>query len=115
MNREETILSYMEKLKISREEAEQLFEDDKEDFIGAEGEEMTAKAKSVKRYEKAEPTNKPKAPRERKVDEEKKRLLDELMSGLSVPVNEIKNEAEFSFLVGANSYTVKLIKHRNKK
>ena len=45
MSKEETIKKYMTSLKISRAEAEQLFEDDAEDFIGEEGEEMTAKAK----------------------------------------------------------------------
>ena len=47
MSKEETIQKYMTNLKISRAEAEQLFEDDAEDFIGKEGEEMTAKAKKM--------------------------------------------------------------------
>ena len=35
--KEKIILDYMKKLDISREEAEQLFEDDENDFIGEEG------------------------------------------------------------------------------
>lgn len=34
--KEKAILDYMKKLDISREEAEQLFEDDENDFIGEE-------------------------------------------------------------------------------
>ena len=49
MDKEKQILSYMNSLKISREEAEQLWEDDQADYIGEEGEEMTKKAKEIKR------------------------------------------------------------------
>ena len=58
MTKEEQILDFMAKLKISREEAEQLFEDDAEDYIGEEGEQMTEKAKEIKRYEKSRQTEK---------------------------------------------------------
>ena len=47
-----------------------------------------------------------------KVDEEKKALLEKLMEGFEV--DSVKNEAEFSFHVGENNYTVKLVKHRKK-
>ena len=39
--KEKQILQYMSSLEISREEAEQLYEDDLEDYIGEDGEEMT--------------------------------------------------------------------------
>ena len=48
MDKEKIIKDYMKKLGISREEAEQLYEDDLEDFIGEEGEAMTEKAKAIK-------------------------------------------------------------------
>ena len=48
--KEKTILDYMQKLDISREEAEQLFEDDENDFIGEEGEQMTEQAKRGGRH-----------------------------------------------------------------
>ena len=51
--KEEKIILYMNKLDLSREEAEQLIEDDENDEIGEEGELMTEKAKEVKRYEKS--------------------------------------------------------------
>ena len=54
MDKEKQILSYMKSLKISREEAEQLWEDDQADYIGEEGEEMTKKAKEIKRYKRAQ-------------------------------------------------------------
>ena len=47
--KEKQILKFMESLKISREEAEQLWEDDQEDYIGEEAEEMTRKAKEIKK------------------------------------------------------------------
>ena len=46
MTKEQQIENYMKSLQISRAEAEQLYEDDKEDFIGEEGEEMTKLRKS---------------------------------------------------------------------
>ena len=66
-NKEKEIKKYMEKLNISYQEAEQLWEDDQEDYIGEEGEQMTENAKSLKRYEKSEKTRK-NSTRERKVD-----------------------------------------------
>jgi hypothetical protein len=49
--KEKEIKKFMELFKISRAEAEQLWEDDQNDFIGEDGEEMTRKAKEIKRYE----------------------------------------------------------------
>ena len=67
----------MKKLGISREEAEQLYEDDLEDFIGEEGEAMTEKAKAIKIRGDGEEKKK-KSTKERKVDENKKAILDKL-------------------------------------
>lgn len=115
--KEKEILTYMEKLGISREEAEQLWEDDHEDYVSPEMAEMERKAKQIKRYEKAEKPRK-KTTKERKVDEEKKRFLNDykvLTEGLGGIVTTVKNEAEFSFTYNENSYTLKLIKHRAPK
>ena len=118
MTKEEMILNYMTNLDISREEAIQLIEDDENDEIGEEGEAMTKKAKTLKRYEKSEKERK-KTTKERKVDEEKKFLLDILAATLnaSEPTENlsIKNEAEISFNYHNNSYTLKLVKHRPPK
>lgn len=107
----------MKALGISKKEAIEmwLFDNDYED--NAEVDEMTVKAKEVKRYEQAD---KPRKERkvERKVDEEKKKLLNLCripIEGAGGIVTNVKNEAEFSFTFGDNCYTVKLVKHRPPK
>ena len=116
MTKEQQILSYMEKLKISRAEAEQLWEDDQEDYIGKDGEEMTRKAKEVKRYEKADKP-KSKSKKERKIDENKKLILDKLHKTLEtfVKITNVKTETEISFVYNDEEYTLKLTKHRKGK
>lgn len=116
MTKEQQIKSYMDKLKISREEAEQLWEDDQEDYIGEAGEEMTRKAKEVKRYEKADKP-KSKSKKERKVDEDKKEILCILHKTLEpfVKITEVKTETEIKFVHNDESYTLKLTKHRKGK
>lgn len=115
MTREETIQSYMEKLEISREEAEQLWKDDHDEVITPEMEEMEKKAKQIRRYEKSDA---PKKLRERKVDTEKKNILScckVLIEGLGGIVSKVNNEADFSFTFNGNFYTLKLVKHRAPK
>ena len=107
----------MKALGISKEEAIDmwLFDNDYED--NEEVEEMTVKAKAVKRYEKRDAPRKT-VKKERKVDEEKKELLNLCripIEGAGGHVTNIKNEAEFSFTFGNNSYTIKLVKHRPPK
>lgn len=116
MTKEEQIKSCMTKLKISREEAEQLWEDDQEDYIGEVGEEMTKKAKEIKRYEKADKP-KSKSKKERKVDENKKVILDKLHKALEtfVKITNVKTETEISFVYNDENYTLKLTKHRKKE
>lgn len=117
MTKAEEIKNYMKNLSISKEEAEQLWEDDHNDVVTPEMAEMEKKAKQIKRYEKSD--NKRKAStKERKVDEEKKAFLNGFRifaEGKGGKVTAIKNEAEFSFTYGENSYTVKLVKHRPEK
>ena len=116
MTKEEQIKSYMTKLKISREEAEQLWEDDQEDYIWEVGEEMTKKAKEIKRYEKADKP-KSKSKKERKIDENKLLILDKLHKTLEtfVKITNRKTETEISFVYNDESYTLKLTKHRKEK
>lgn len=116
MTKEQEIQKNMRVLGISREEAEQLWEDDQNDFIGEEGEEMTRKAKEVKRYEKGDKP-KAKAKKERKVDENKKLILDKLHKALEtfVKITNVKTETEISFVYNDEEYTLKLTKHRPKK
>lgn len=89
---------------VTREEAEEMAE-------------MEMKANGIRRYEKSDKPRK-KSTRERKVDEEKKRLLFDaktLIEGLGGNITNVKNEAEFSFTFNGNDYTFKLVKHRKKK
>lgn len=116
--KEAKIQQYMKALDVSREEAIQLIEDDENDVIGEEGEQLQEKAKEVRRYEKSDKPRK-KVVKERKVDEEKKHLIEILAEAIthSAPTENIsiKNEAEISFSYGENSYTIKLVKHRPPK
>lgn len=66
-----------------------------------------------RRYVKSDKPRK-KAERVRKVDEEKKVILNKLMSVIDAE-KTVKNEAEFSFNLNGTDYTVKLVKHRLKK
>ena len=107
----------MKVLEISKEEAIEMWLDDNDYTENEVVEELTAKAKAVKRYEKADKPRKA-TTKERKVDEEKKRLLDLCripIEGAGGVVTNVKNEAEFSFTFSNNCYTVKLVKHRPPK
>ena len=106
----------MKALGISEEEAIDMWLDDNDYTENEVVEELTKKAKSVKRYEQAE-KNRKKTVKERKVDEEKKHLINILVTSLNGEVSNIsvKNEAEISFICNENSYTVKLVKHRPPK
>lgn len=124
MTREQQIEQYMKSLQISREEAEQLYEDDQEDFIGEEGEQMTAKAKEVRRYEQSA-EKKVRKPREKKIDQEKVTIVDfvwacmlnnsHLIDFKFENVNVIKPQKEITFQVGENKYSLTLTKHRPPK
>ena len=116
MTKQEQIAKYMKSLGISKEEAEQLWEDDQEDYIGEEGEKMTENAKSLKRYEKSKKTRK-NSTKERKVDTVKKHLLDLAVEGLksSVEYIEYQNEVSISFVYNGENYSLKLTRHRPPK
>jgi len=107
----------MTSLELTRDEAIETWLDDNDYTSNEEAEELTKKAKSVRRYEKSD-TPKKKTTRERKIDEEKGRLLADvkvLVEGLGAEITEVKNEAEISFIFGENNYTFKLVKHRPRK
>ena len=108
----------MKCLKISKEEAIQLWLDDNDYTVNETVEELSEKAKkNIKRYEQSD--KKRKSPtKERKVDEEKKKFLEGFrifVEGCGGCLTNKKNEAEFSFTYGENAYTVKLVKHRPPK
>jgi hypothetical protein len=109
--KEKSIQNYMKCLSISREEAEQLWADDNNDFIG-EGEELQARANALpKKYES---TEKAKKKRTVKKDEEKMRIVSILNqalidNGFSTTVSNVQRAIDFG------DYTLTLIKHRPPK
>ena len=111
--KEKAIANYMEKLKISREDAEQLWEDDQADYIGEEGEKMTENAKDLRRYEKGK-TSRKKMAKERKVDTIKKHLFDLVINGIAEEVEQIErhNEVSIAFVYNDENYSLKLTRHR---
>lgn len=114
MTKEQEITKNMKILKISRKEAEELFLSDHNKIDTPEQKEYTIKAKKINRREKSD-TPRKKISKERKIDKEKKRLLNDyrvVTQGIGGVITSIKNEAEFSFILNENSYTVKIIKHR---
>lgn len=105
-------------LDISKDEAIQMWLEDEGYLENAVVEELTKKAKENRVNHDAK-SDKPrkKTERVRKVDEEKKYLLNLLISAINSEncIDTVKNETEFSFTFGENSYSVKLIKHRPPK
>ena len=117
MAREEEIKWYMEKLGISYEEAEQLWEDDKEDYIGDEGEEMQAKAKKNIRNQGQSTKKRKKATREKKVDNEKLEIL-KLCQGILEEngiIATIEKEVAIHFEIEDTQFTLQLTRHRPPK
>ena len=105
MDKEKLILSIMKDLDCSREDAEEVAE-------------MEIKAKGLRRYEKSDEPKKERKPRERKVDEIKKELLEYLVKSLELIVDCVtstKGESEIHFTHKNEKYTIKIIKHRPPK
>lgn len=109
----------MKALSISEEEALDLWACDHDEDTDEEQEALDKKARAVKIDHGAEAKEKKKrAPRERKVDEEKGHLLSIIsasLEGAGVSVESVKTETEIAFTFNGNSYTVKLTKHRPPK
>ena len=118
MDKEKAIQNYMKSLGISREDAEQLWEDDQADYIGEDGEQMTKKAKEIRRYEQST-EKKERKPREKKLDEDKVKIINFLQRVMidSDALNiEIKNEQrEITFIFNNAEYSLTLTKHRPPK
>lgn len=112
---ESDIKDIMETEKMDRETAVRCYFEDMGLIDAGEKATITevASAPQKRRYVKSDKPRK-KAERVRKVDEEKKVILNKLMSVIDAKKN-VKNEAEFSFNLNGTDYTVKLVKHRPKK
>ena len=96
-------------------------EADGEPVTRAEAEEMAKMelnaSTEFKRYEQSEKPKK-KAEKVRKVDEEKKLLLQRVkdtLEDLGAEVSLIKTETEVTFAYNGNNYTIKLTRHRPPK
>ena len=120
MNKEKEIVHLMKSLDISREEAEQLWEDDNNDYESDEMKEMAEKAKKNGLLKvgarQAGPATEKKT-RERKPNEDKRFLIDCLFDGLKDFDNcEIVNpERQIDFLLNGVHYSVTLTAHRAPK
>ena len=120
MNKEKEIVHLMKSLDISREEAEQLWEDDNNDYENDEMKEMAEKAKKNGLLKvgarQAGPATE-KKPRERKPNEDKRFLIDCLFDSLKDFDNcEIVNpERQIDFLLNGVHYSVTLTAHRAPK
>lgn len=116
--RERQILHNMKALDLTREEAEQLFEDDQNDFIGEEGEQMTINAKEVRRYEKSDTPRKTQKERVKKEHPEKRRIMSELykvLIGIADCASFTNEERQIAFSIGENDYEITLTQKRKKK
>ena len=113
---EKEIQKMMKNLSLTREEAIQLLKDDEDDVSV----ELTAEQKKVVKKMTQGDRKKETTPRkrERKVDETKKRLLNDfrvLVEGLGGQTLGMKSETELEFWYQGASYNLKLVKHREKK
>lgn len=118
IEKEQEIQRHMQVLGLTREQAEQLWEDDNSDYVSEEMAEMERKAKANRRYEQSDKPR-AKAKREVKVDEEKVKIIDFLMRVLAdsdVSQLEVKNpQREIAFQLNGEDYSLTLTKHRVKK
>lgn len=119
--KEREIQGYMKNLGISREEAEQLWDDDNSDYESDEMREMAEKAKKngllkVSARETVDPNGK-KRVRERKPNEDKRLLIDCLQDALKDFDNcEVVNpERQVDFVLNNVYYSVTLTAHRKPK
>lgn len=116
---EALIEKQMKLLDISYEEAKELVQYDDDVDRGKIKDNLTPEQKKVIRQVTRADSNPTKArktvKRERKVDEDKKHLIDLLAASLDGVENlSVKNEAEIAFTYNESEYVVKLTKHRKK-
>lgn len=125
--KEKEIKTYMEKLGISKEEAEQLWKDDHENFESPEMKEMELKARKINRREKSSAPRK-KGVYKRKEDLKKREIISTIAENLSRVclddgtdyhlVQDIivkKPEKEITFRFMDENYSVTLTRHRAPK
>lgn len=115
--KEKTIQLYMSKLDLSREEAEQMWQDEQEDNLP----DLTAEQKAVAKEMTQADRKKESTPRkrERKPDDDKRELikkLKELLDSTADEVCKVTNpEREIEFNYNNNRYRLTLSKPRKEK
>lgn len=115
--KEKTIQLYMSKLGLSREEAEQMWQDEQEDNLP----DLTAEQKAVAKEMAQADRKKESTPRkrERKPDDDKRELikkLKELLDSVADEMCKVTNpEREIEFNYNNNRYRLTLSKPRKEK
>ena len=117
---EKEIEKQMKANHCTRQEALEILQWDYEiDHGNTENGALTKEQKAlVRKITKADkdPTVKRTVKRERKVNENKKALIEKIASALTETENlSVKTETEISFTYNGKQYTVKLTEHREKK
>lgn len=112
--KEKTIQTYMQKLDLTREEAEQMWQDEQEDNLPDLTVEQEQVVKEMTRADRKK-EDKPRT-RERKPDEDKRGLIYylafHLADGLAENVNTTNPEREIEFDYSGNHYRLTLSKPR---
>ena len=114
--KEKMIQTYMAKLDLSREEAEQMWQDEQEDNLP----DLTAEQKQVVKEMTQADRKVETAPRkrERKPDDDKRLLIAALVDCLVDGADEVEvinPEREIAFTYNSNRYRLTLSKPRGKK
>lgn len=115
--KEKTIQLYMSKLDLSREEAEQMWQDEQEDNLP----DLTAEQKAVAKEMAQADRKKESTPRkrERKPDDDKRELIKKLKELLDSTADEMckvtNPEREIEFNYNNNRYRLTLSKPRKEK
>lgn len=115
--KEKTIQLYMSKLDLSREEAEQMWQDEQEDNLP----DLTAEQKAVAKEMAQADRKKESTPRkrERKPDDDKRELIKKLKGLLDSVADEMckvtNPEREIEFNYNNNRYRLTLSKPRKEK
>ena len=115
--KEKSILNYMQTLSLTREEAEQLWNDDNSDELLPEQQELEEKAKkNLKRQYEINPNKvRKKVEKERKVNLTKKMLLEnfaETLECLNITDYTTFTETEIDFKYNDKTCTLKLTEHK---
>lgn len=122
--KDEEVAKLMQTLDLTKEEAEELWEDDhnmKESDVNdlPEVKELTQKAKSIKRYEQSDKKRKA-TKKEKKIDPDKRYIISILADTIKKDIHFIKMivsnpERVIDFEYKGESYSLTLTKHRKKK